>query len=549
MAIKNRSSDGLIEMPDLISSEVCKNLYESFYANIKTSQDGRTDISLDTRIKNTAYNLAKPIAENISSSEPSEPQLATFVKKAGDSMTGRLGALFGIQLGEDGKIFLQTVKTIEEEQVVDSYISVEEKLKINSSNLIIDNKLLFNHYIDASTQTEHLKIDGGDLVDFLQSNIQTKGTLLVGVEKSKGLFVSPDIFTFAGGDIYYSGNSNKPEINWTMKDSVVAGNLNVSKETHLNGPTYSLQGIQLGAEGNVIASISLDELTLDGNINMGKSYSLKINGQKVISCPTDFHIQLSSIGGSLILGGETTNDIRLWNTLKTEAGDHDLIDKFGRASFMNYFKAGYGYGNPLMSTYTESVIIHEKLRFRDSVGPYLNAGSCGLSLTANFLRSDSSNIIHKTGINYGKSSSIYADLSRNSETVFIDTTADFFTFNKPLEGEDFIGIKESTTRLCDNTLFFNEFNYLLNITDGIKHFGNSYFIGNLFSERFSTGMSGEGFCIRKKIDTGNYEITADEAVFRKKIRAYEFEVQKISAINGSLWVSSSCSGDKVEHIN
>ena len=91
-------------------------------------------------------------------------------------------------------------------------------------------------------------------------------------------------------------------------------------------------------------------------------------------------------------------------------------------------------------------------------------------------------------------------------------------------------------------------NYRLNISDGIKHFGNAYFIGNLSSERFSTGFAGEGWGIRKKIDTGNIEITADEAVFRKKIRAYEFEIQKISSINGSLWVSSSCSGDKVEQI-
>lgn len=545
MEIKNRSSDGLIEMPDLITSVVCKNLFESFYANITTSQDGRTDISLDTRIKNTAYNLAKPIADNLSSSEPSEPQLATFIKKAGDNMTGRLGTLFGLQAGEEGRVYLQTIKKEENGQIIERYLSIEEKLKIDSGNLIIDNKLLFNHYSDASIEKEILKIDAGDIVDFLKADIQTIGSLAIG---NNGLFASSDILTYKGGSIYYSGNANKTEIDWTMKDATIAGNLSVSKKTYLNDSTFSLHGIQLGAEGKVIASIATDELVLDGDINVGKPYSLKLNGQKVISCPSDFHIQLSAIGGSLILGSNTTSDIRLWNTLKTEAGDHDLIDKFGRASFMNTFQAGYGYGNALISTSTQSVIIHEKLKFGDSVGPYLNSDTCGISLTADFLRSDLSRITHKTGMNYGKSSSIYADLSRNSESVYIDTTADFFTFNKPLEGADFVGIKESTTRLTDNTLFFSESNYLLNISDGIKHFGNSYFIGNLFSERFSTGMAGEGFCIRKKADTGNIEITADEAVFRKKIRAYEFEVQKISSVNGSLWISNSCSGDTVEQI-
>lgn len=547
---QTKNTEGLIEMPDLSTSIVCKNLYESFYASIKTSQDGKTNISLDTRIKNSAYNLAKPIAENFESADPTEPQLATFVKKAGDNMSGRLSTLFGFQAGEDGKIFLQTFKKTNDGQTVDSYISIEEKLKIDSNNLLIDNKLLFNHYIDASIQKEIMKIDAGDIVDFLQSNLQTSGDVLFGPDISNGFYVSPttNLFSYKGGDIYYSGNSNKADVNWTMLNAIVKGELSVTGNSNLLGPLFSLYGVQLGANGNAIASITQDELLLNGNINIGKQFSIKLNGQKVISCPSDFHIQLSSIGGSLILGGESTSDIRLWSTLTTEAGDHNLIDKFGRASFMNSFQAGFGYGDILMSTNTQAVIIHDKLRFRDNIGPYINSDTCGIALTADFLRSDSNRVTHKTGINYGKTTSVYADLSKNSESVFIDTSADFFTFNKPLEGKDFVGIQESTTRLANNTLFFSDNNYLLNISDGIKHFGNAYFIGNLSSERFSTGFAGEGWGIRKKIDTGNIEITADEAVFRKKIRAYEFEIQKISSINGSLWVSSSCSGDKVEQI-
>lgn len=48
---QTKNTEGLIEMPDLSTSIVCKNLYESFYASIKTSQDGKTNISLDTRSK------------------------------------------------------------------------------------------------------------------------------------------------------------------------------------------------------------------------------------------------------------------------------------------------------------------------------------------------------------------------------------------------------------------------------------------------------------------------------------------------------------------
>ena len=71
---------------------------------------------------------------------------------------------------------------------------------------------------------------------------------------------------------------------------------------------------------------------------------------------------------------------------------------------------------------------------------------------------------------------------------------------------------------------------------------------NLSSERFSTGFAGEGWAIRKKLETGNVELTVDEAVIRKKMRVYELEIQKISVVNGSLWVSDSCSADKVTTI-
>lgn len=38
----------------------------------------------------------------------------------------------------------------------------------------------------------------------------------------------------------------------------------------------------------------------------------------------------------------------------------------------------------------------------------------------------------------------------------------------------------------------------------------------------------------------------DELTIRKKMRIYELEIQKAYATNGSLWISDSCSGDRVE---
>lgn len=543
---------GLIDMPDLAGSEVCKNLYESFYASIKSSQGDALEglpeqdqIVINNKIKNAAYNLASPIANCIGTSEPSEPQLGTFVKKTGDNMSGRLGTLFGFQAGEDGKIFLQTKKDMEGSITKDQYISIEEKLKIDSHNLFIDNKILFNHFSRDSDKKEILEIDGGNIVDFKESNIQITGTL-----NANSLSVSNDSFTYSSHTIYHAGNSNKEDVDWTMKNSDIAGSLVVNGNSTLKGLLTSLQKVELGAKNNVILSIKDDgDLEVNGNIKLGKPYKIKVGEIDILGCLSDKDIQLSSIGGSLILGSgdDSTTNICLWNTLTTEDGKHNLIDKLGNASFMNTFKAGYGNGNVLLSTASKSVVIHNKLRFSSDTGPFLSADTFGLGLEAKYMRGEYSTT-HRTTINIGQSTSIYQDQSRNSESVFISSTADFFTFNNPIEAKDFIGITESTTRLSDNTLFFTDNNRLVNIPDGIKHFGNSYFINNLSSERFSTGFAGEGWAIRKKLDTGNVELTVDEAVIRKKMRVYELEIQKISVVNGSLWISDSCSADKVTTI-
>lgn len=550
---------GLIDMPDLAGSEVCKNLYESFYASIKSSQGDALEglpeqdqIVINNKIKNAAYNLASPIANCIGTSESSEPQLGTFVKKTGDNMSGRLGTLFGFQTGEDGKIFFQTKQEKEGAIIKDQYISIEEKLKIDSHNLFIDNKILFNHFSRDSDKKEILEIDGGNIVDFKESSIQITGTL-----NANSLSVSNDSFTYSSNTVYHAGNSNKEDIDWTMKNSNVKGSLLVEGNSTLKGLLTSLQKVELGSNNNVILYINDDEnMEVNGDIELGKTYKIKIDKKDVLGCPSENNIQLSSIGGSLILGSgdDSTTNIRLWNTLTTYAGDHNLIDKFGNASFMNTFEAGYGFGNKLLSTAESSVVIHEKLRFGDDTGPFISADTYGIGLEAKYMRGEY-NATHRTTINIGQSTSIYQDQSRNSESVFIGSTADFFTFNNPIEAKDFIGITESTTRLSDNTLFFTDNTHLVNVVDvdgttgiGIRHYGDSYFMDNLSSERFSTGFAGEGWAIRKKLDTGNVELTVDEAVIRKKMRVYELEIQKISVVNGSLWVSDSCSADKVTTI-
>ena len=99
-----------------------------------------------------------------------------------------------------------------------------------------------------------------------------------------------------------------------------------------------------------------------------------------------------------------------------------------------------------------------------------------------------------------------------------------------------------------NELFFNDGVYWISLQDGVKHYGNAYMVNDIGSVTFSSGFAGSGWKIYKNKLTGNICATFDELTIRKKMRVYELEVQKISATNGSLWVSDSCSGDLVEEI-
>jgi len=106
-----------------------------------------------------------------------------------------------------------------------------------------------------------------------------------------------------------------------------------------------------------------------------------------------------------------------------------------------------------------------------------------------------------------------------------------------------MGIRQSYTKLSDNQLFLQNGVYLQGITGAIKEYGDLMLEKSVGSFTFSSGFAGSGWRIYKNVTSGNVVATFDELVVRKKMRVYELEVQKISATNGSLWVSDSCSGD------
>jgi hypothetical protein len=199
----------------------------------------------------------------------------------------------------------------------------------------------------------------------------------------------------------------------------------------------------------------------------------------------------------------------------------------------------------------EGIVIHKNLRLGTADGILITGDKEQVSISTNVVyEADGVQTIipHKTSFRHRASTSRYAPQDRYSETFLVNTDADFVASNVPIEAIGHIGIDGSYTRLTDGVLYLTEALRLQAVSDGIKHYGNSYFGGTLSSEFFSAGFAGSGWAIQANRTTGNVTATFDEVVARKKFRAYEFEVKKLSATNGSLWISDSCSGDSVEKI-
>lgn len=391
---------------------------------------------------------------------------------------------------------------------------------------------------------------------FQVANMQLDGELVVGESREKGILISPTLLQVGGKDVYHAGNANLVTVNWKMLDAYVGGDLKVTGNTAFSGELRALHGVYLGGEGKTTVQFGDSEMALNGYLSFGIGYGIKIGGLPVFYRVGEHKIQLGSISGDLLLGGEHTTKIRLLSGLSDTGGDYLPISAYGDAYFPGSLIVRHDRGADLLSSYRvdandEGIILHKRLRFETVGGVFLQGDKNGLSFHSSVvLDKEEGRVIQPCSSRMGHrlSSSLYQPQNRDSYTLHLSTDTDFVGVDVPLEAQGHLGIDGSYTRLTDGALFFSEESRLQAIAGGIKHYGDSTFRGNLSSELFSSGFSGSGWAIKFNRTTGNITATFDEVVARRKFRAYEFEVMKVSATNGSLWVSDSCSGDSVEKL-
>lgn len=541
---------------------LCHSIYTELYNQFFSAQDRRDDLhpwgveegdDTSVLLHNTAYGFAYAIAGAVEGGGPggSGGIQLEYLQKAGGDMSGPLRANYGFEAGIDNHRVLETFSTTEDWRGTIHGVKITGELHIGPNSLYIGDRN-FIHY-DNDSDTAFFELG---TIDLGETNLETRSNITVkGLES--GVVISPVSILIGEHLVYHQGNANLGSVDWSMLNASVAGDLSVSGKAILSGALRAVNGVELGADGRVMAVFREGEMTANCNISFGQDYGIKIGGKTVLGRIGASDIMIGGIGGDLLLGGGDTNKIKLVSGIMDTDADYMLLSPYGAAYFPDSLTVRHNYGDVLLSSYrvdsdNEGIVIHKKLRLGSSSGPYLYMDNDGIAFSSFFGYADNGTprkVELDTVVRYGVSTSLFSPQDRIAGSLLIETQADSILFNKPVETKTHFAIDGSLTRLTAGSLYLKDDIYLLAISDGIKHYGNAYMLGDVSSEFFSSGFSGSGWAIQRNKTTGNTAATVDELTVRKKMRVYELEVQKISAANGAFWVSDSCSGDRVEKIS
>lgn len=547
------------EGPDYVTSPPLTPAGEIDVDAISTGMAEYSDILM----KNSAYMLANSVMSVFEGGGggSGSPGGGRYVARAGDSMAGLLSALYGFKAGYSGELVFETLVNDKQQKLAYVYgdLNIEGRLNLGDEGVYFANYQVFN-YKDGVLQVQ-------------ANQIELLGATSVDGEFSVGDVSIKDNAIFNGVyEYYHAGNCNNDSTDWSMLDAYVYGNLTVNETASFEGRITALKGFDLGEDGvKLLYSVKDPQssylyIESASDFALMSGYGIKYDGNYIIRPRGNDIISISAPSRIINLGdsdgGIDTAYIALQTSIKNYSGDYDIVTQYGDGNFRNSLSAGCGNaGATVLQTYFKTsddcgVIFHRNIRIGGEDGPIVKAGTSGnveLVLVMSYTHNTTQLPVTEQipfYINYQDTTSLFKDQSREwSASLNFNTEAEFFTFVKPVESVSFSIMGEKyKTRLLENTLFFNDGIFLEGMADGVRMAGNAYFDANLSSMRFASGFAGYGWAIMQSELVGGYTATFDELTIRKKARFYEFEVQKQSVTNGSLWVSDACSGDLVEEL-
>lgn len=539
-------------------ASLCHSIYIELYNQFFNAQDKKDvehpygieegdDTSI--RLHNTAYGFAYAIAGAVEGGGSGNQGgiLLDYLQKAGGDMSGMLRANYGFEAGIGNHRVVELFSEDGEQGA-----RIHGTLDLFGEGITLAGRPFLSFIYETGT----VFLDSRT-IDFGTSSIVSSGELIFG-SRDEGVLVTSENMLISGKPVYHAGNANLSSVDWTMRDAFVAGDIQVEGSAVLSGYLKALNGAEIGANGKALMRWMDDEMFATGFLSFAPDYGIKINDCLVLGRAGTSDIVIGGIGGDLLLGSGSTNKIKLISGIMDTDADYMLLSPYGAAYFPDSLTVRHNYGEVVLSSYRmdsddEGIVVHKRLRFGDSRGAYLHTAANGLALHSFFDYTDPDNAVtHKielnTVIRYGISTSLFSPQDRTVGSLLIETGADTVLFDKPVETKSYFSVNGTLTRLAGGALYLGNDIYLLGVSDGIKHYGNAYMLGDISSEYFSSGFAGSGWAIAKNKSTGNVVATVDELTVRKRMRVYELEVQKTSVTNGSLWISHSCSGDTVERV-
>lgn len=538
-------------------------------------------------MKNSAYMFANAIIATIAPNGGSGGGVSGtgFLARSGDTMQGTLGALYGFEAGYQNTKIFETVIDSDENKlaIITGNLQVSENVSIQGQLNLSDHGIFFGQNQSIWQDQTTLNIASQEIG--LIGKVVVDGSINVG-----DVIIDETGISVGDKEFYHSGNCNKEDVDWTMHNGFVHGDLTVYGESFLSETLHAQGGFVFSLlEHDMMYTTLVDvtdesgvaaqkgQIVLNSDLSIINNHGIKFNDNYIVWVrDTDNIVSFSAPGCVMNLGDKGTDKdgtdlptryIALQADIKNYNGAYNIVTHDGSGNFPNGFSAGVAnaLGSSLETYYTGKddygVVFNDYVRFGSTAGPALFGSDNTLIGITPFIYVD--DIPKQSTIAFGiysetSSSLVYNPISKlDVAALHLGTTAEHFAFDKPVESATF-AIKSSRykTRLIEDALFFDDGKFIEGIESGLRFSQNSMFDGNLFSFNpgsssisFSSGFAGSGWAIMEDNTAGGIHATFDSLTIRKKMRVYELEVRKISVTNGSLWVSDSCSGDEVRALN
>lgn len=486
----------------------------AFQTHMKNKNPG-VDAQTILNIEEYALAYATAIANAIGAGTSSVP-VGDYLKKSGGAdgvMSGKLTANSGFEAGFSNSKKIETT---------DEGVLIFGKQDI-SGDLFINNGSIKSNAL--TTLSKHIIEGVGSTIALGNENIHNN---LKGVDFLFSTSITPSLFSvnetraaFKGNTLLHEGNANLSTIDWAMKNANVQGALTVVGVSTFSNSLLANYGFQ-GGVGNAkkIEAISNGvEIFGDLFIGAGSQIRSRYNDNPVLEDLNNGSTTINASDGDLYLGYQNTNKNILSANLHNYNGTRLLLDKFGKANLNWGFEGGKS-GDKKIETHDQGVTVYGSFQIDDDLTSIKKGADNTIKI--------------ENGLGY-------VDIGAKSGDICeLNTDKNKFVFNARIDAFNRVGIQNSQTRIENNKLLLNDNHYLISLADGVKHYGNSWMTGKIGTESFSTGFAGNGWQIDQ-----DAKATFTDLVVRRRLKVYEFEVQKISSVNGSFWVSANCSAATV----